>query len=196
MRNLPRMPGRLVLMIVALWAALAAPALAQVTLSFYGHEGNRIRGGFLYFPHAYVGFSGALEATGEPVDQMIGFTARDPGPQLMFMGGRGLLSEPDPVYKTEGILYLSVQISDETYHALQAEIALWREGPGSRYSLRRRNCIHFAAVMARIAGLDIPSTDTLSPNGFMKEMVELNPQPVQAAAEITASSGAEGATAH
>lgn len=165
---------RLIVLPLLVWAVLAAPALAQVTLSFHGHEGNRIRGGFLYFPHAYVRISGALEATGEPVEQSIGFTARDPGPQLLFMSGRGLLSEPDPVYEREGVHYLTVTISDETWRALEAEIESWRD---ARYHLNRRNCIHFVAAMARAAGLALPSTDTLSPNGFLKQLAEMNPQP-------------------
>lgn len=184
--------SRLTAAVLLAWAALSAPVLAQVTLSFHGHEGARIRGGFLYFPHAYVRFSGTLETTGEPVERAVGFTARDPGPQLLFMSGRGLLAEPDAVYLREGIEYLSLTISDETYHALQAEIETWRE---ARYNLRRRNCIHFAAVVAEGAGLAIPSTDTLSPNGFMQNLVAMNPhaapQPTPVVVEAAAPEAAE-----
>lgn len=172
-----RHPPRWKVLIAALvlgWAALAASAAAQVTITFLGHEGKRIRNGFLYFPHAYVQFSGTLEATGEPVDEAIGFIARDAGPQLLFMSGRGQLSEPDAVYEHEAIRYLSLTISDETYQALRDEIERWR---GVRYHLRSRNCIHFAAAMARITGLNLPSTETLSPNGFLQALVDLNSPP-------------------
>ena len=42
-----------------LLALTAAPALAEVTLTFYAHPGARVRGGELLFPHAYVHASGS-----------------------------------------------------------------------------------------------------------------------------------------
>jgi len=161
--------------ILALWLA-AVPAHAAVTVTFYGHEGLKVRGGFLYFPHAYVRLTGTLDETGEVVDQAYGFTALNPGPQLLFMSGRGVLAEPDARYVAEGIAYLSVEIEDATYHAIQARFAHWRSREGSTYNLNRRNCITFVADIARTAGLTTPSEDTLSPNGFLKELVVLNPQ--------------------
>ena len=162
--------------VVAFWLA-AVPASAAVTVTFYGHEGLKVRGAFLYFPHAYVRLTGTLDETGESVNQAYGFTARDPGPQLLFMSGRGVLAEPDARYIADGIAYLSVEIDDATYHAIQSRFAHWRSREGSTYNLHRRNCITFAADIARTAGLTTPSEDTLSPNGFLKELVVLNPMP-------------------
>lgn len=158
---------------VALSATLAA---AQVVVSFHGHAGTQVRGGFLYFPHAYVRFTGTVEATGQAVDQAWGFTAANPGPQLLFMSGAGVLSAPDARYVSEAINYASVTISDETWFAMHARLDDWRTGPGSRYNLNRRNCIHFVAEMARMAGLQTPRDDTRSPNGFLEQMVAMNPQ--------------------
>lgn len=156
--------------------ALVSPAvaLAQVTVSFHGHAGTQVRGGFLYFPHAYIRFSGTVEATGEPVDEAWGFTAASPGPQLLFVSGRGELSRPDDRYLSEAIDYAAIPISDETYQAMQARLDHWREGPGSRYSLNSRNCISFVAEMARMAGLQTPRENTLSPNGFLTDMAAMN----------------------
>ena len=165
--------------LIGLMLAALAPAIAaaQVVVSFHGHEGARVRGGFLYFPHAYVSFSGTVQATGERVDEAWGFTAASPGPQLLFVSGPGVLSPPDARYVSEAVDYMSVTISDETWFAMHARLDDWRTGPGSRYNLNRRNCISFVAEMARMAGLQTPREDTRSPNGFLKQMVALNPPP-------------------
>lgn len=162
------------LLVLVLAMVSPAMAFAQVTVSFHGHAGTQVRGGFLYFPHAYIRFSGTVEATGEPVDEAWGFTAAEPGPQLLFVSGKGELSRPDDRYLSEAIDYASVPISDETYRAMQARLDHWREGPGSRYNLNRRNCISFVAEMARMAGLQTPRENTLSPNGFLEDMVAMN----------------------
>lgn len=168
------MRRRLLVFIALLVTALPAVAFAQVTVSFHGHAGTQVRGGFLYFPHAYIRFSGTIEATGEPVDEAWGFTAASPGPQLLFASGAGVLLRPDERYLSEAIDYAAVPISDETWRAMHARLDHWREGPGSRYNLNRRNCISFVAEMARMAGLQTPRENTLSPNGFLEDMVAMN----------------------
>lgn len=163
--------------LLVLVLALVSPAMAaaQVTVSFHGHAGTQVRGGFLYFPHAYVRFTGTVEATGEPVDEAWGFTAASPGPQLLFVSGKGVLSRPDERYLDEAIDYAAVPVTDETYRAMRDRLDHWREGPGSTYNLNRRNCISFVAEMARMAGLQTPRENTLSPNGFLEDMVAMNP---------------------
>lgn len=170
------MMRRLAGLILALLFALVSPvvAFAQVVVSFHGHAGTQVRGGFLYFPHAYVRFTGTVEATGEPVDEAWGFTAANPGPQLLFTSGRGVLSRPDARYLEEAVDYAAVSITDETWRAMRARLDHWREGPGSTYNLNRRNCISFVAEMARMAGLKTPPENTLSPNGFLADMVAMN----------------------
>ena len=73
----------------------AGPASAEVVLTLYAHGGNQVRGGWLLFPHAYVTLRGTLDGTGEAVDRSAGFTARNPGPQLLFASGRGVVEAPD-----------------------------------------------------------------------------------------------------
>lgn len=179
------MMRRLASLILALLLALVSPvvAFAQVVVSFHGHAGTQVRGGFLYFPHAYVRFTGTIKATGEPVDEAWGFTAASPGPQLLFVSGRGVLSRPDERYLDEAIDYAAVPITDETYRGMRERLDHWRSGPGSTYNLNRRNCISFVAEMARMAGLQTPRENTLSPNGFLQDMVAMN-APLIAATEI------------
>lgn len=158
---------------LCLWLA-AGPVAAAVTVTFYGHEGAQVRGGWLYFPHAYLRLHGTLD-TGETVDRAVGFTARSPGPQLLLFSGPGILKEPEPAYLAEGVAYLSVEISDEAFHRITARIDWWGTPEGSRYNLNKRNCIAFVADVAQRLGLRTPSHETLSPNGFLKDMVAMNP---------------------
>lgn len=165
-----------VLLAVSLSVALAGtPAVAAVTATFYAHGGNQIRGGWLYFPHAYVTLSGTVEATGEIVDEAVGFTAKFPGPQLLLFSGPGVVERPDARYLSEGRPYLSLELSDPVYEAVMARIAHWRSPEGSTYSLQRRNCISFVADIARVAGLLTAAENTLSPNGFLTGTAALNP---------------------
>ena len=70
-----------------LLALIAGHAWAEVTVTFYAHPGARVRDGNLLFPHAYVHAEGTVDATGEAVDWSAGFTAKSPGPHLLFMRG-------------------------------------------------------------------------------------------------------------
>ncbi|MDI1282454.1 hypothetical protein [Brevundimonas sp.] len=152
-----------------------SPATAAVTVTFYAHSGNKIRGGWLLFPHAYVTLTGTVDATGEVVDEAVGFTAKFPGPQLLLFSGAGVVERPDALYLSEGRAYLTLRLSDAVYEAVMARIAHWSSPEGSTYSLWRRNCINFIADIARAAGLMTADEDTLSPNGFMTGTAALNP---------------------
>ena len=165
---------RLLLLTLA-FLSVAGPALAEVTLSFYAHPGARVRGGYLLFPHAYVQATGTLEATGEPVDWAAGFTARSPGPQLLFVSGRGVVATPEARYIGEGKGYLTVTVSDEVYTAIRARADWWNGPEGWTYDMRRRNCITFIADLIRMAGLATGREPSMSPGRFFEETAALNP---------------------
>ncbi len=162
------------LLTLMLGVAFGAPVQAQVTLSFHGHAGGTMRDGMVYFPHAYVRMQGRL-STGEPVDEAHGFTATNPGPWLLAFRGRGRLAQPDPRYVEESRAYGSVTLTDAAYAAVRERLEHWRTPAGSVYDLRRRNCITFVAEIARAAGLETPSEQTLSPNTFLDGLARLNP---------------------
>lgn len=155
---------------------IASPVWASVTVTFYAHPGARIRGGDLLFPHAYVHASGTLDETGEPVDWAGGFTARSPGPQLLFMSGRGVVAEPEPRYVSEGKPYLRLTVADEVYRQLRARAEWWNSREGWTYDLRRRNCISFVADLARVAGLQTAAEPSMKPGSFLQATADLNPQ--------------------
>lgn len=159
-----------------LLALIAGPALAEVVLTFYAHPGARVRDGYLLFPHAYVHATGSLEETGETVDWAAGFTARSPGPQLLFARGAGVVAYPDARYVGEGKPYLRLTVSDAAYRAVRARSDWWAGPEGSVYDLRRRNCISFVADLARVAGLVTADEPSMKPGTFLEATAALNPQ--------------------
>jgi hypothetical protein len=158
-----------------LLALTAGQAWAEVTLTFYAHPGARVRDGYLLFPHAYVQATGSLDDTGDPVDWAAGFTARSPGPQLLFARGAGVVAYPDARYVGEGRPYLRLTVSDAAYRAVRARADWWAGPEGSVYDLRRRNCISFVADLARVAGLRTAAEPSMKPGTFLEAMAALNP---------------------
>ena len=159
-----------------LLALVAGQAWAEVTVTFYAHPGARVRDGYLLFPHAYVHAEGTVDATGEAVDWSAGFTARSPGPHLLFMRGGGVVEEPDARYVDEGQPFLELTVDDATWYALKARAEWWHSPEGSVYDLRRRNCITFIADLARVVGLQTAPEPSMKPGTFLEATAALNPQ--------------------
>ena len=153
----------------------AGHAWAEVTVTFYAHPGARVRDGNLLFPHAYVHATGTLDDTGEAVDWAAGFTARNPGPQLLLARGVGEVQEPDARYVNEGRAFLRLAVTDATYRAIRARADWWNGPEGSVYDLRRRNCITFIADLARLAGLQTAREPSMKPGTFLEATAALNP---------------------
>lgn len=159
-----------------LLALLAGQAWAEVTVTFYAHPGARIRGGDLLFPHAYVHAEGTVDATGETVDWAAGFTAKSPGPQLLFTRGDGVVASPDARYVDEGRPFLTLTVDDAAWYALKARAEWWNSPEGSIYDLRRRNCITFIADLARLLGLRTAREPSMKPGSFLEATAALNPE--------------------
>lgn len=177
-----------------LLALLAGQAWAEVTVTFYAHPGARIRGAELLFPHAYVHAEGTVEATGEPVDWAAGFTAKSPGPQLLFVRGEGVVASPDARYVDEGRPFLTLTLDDATWYALRARAEWWNSPEGSVYDLRRRNCITFIADLARVAGLRTAPEPSMKPGSFLEATAALNPEAAWREAPLVIAPAAEPAT--
>lgn len=156
-------------------ALCAGSAWAEVTLAFYAHPGARIRGGNLLFPHAYVHATGTLDDTGDAVDWAAGYTAKNPGPQLLLARGVGEVTHPEERYIHEGQAHLRVVVSDAVYRAVRERAEWWNGPDGSVYDLRRRNCISFVADLARLAGLTTAQEPSMRPGTFLEATAALNP---------------------
>src|SRR5690606_8275063 len=114
----------------------------------------------------YVQATGTLDDTGEAVDWAAGFTARHPGPQLLFMRDTGVVLQPDPRYVDEGTPYLSLTVDDAVYRAMRARADWWNGPDGRVYDLRRRNCISFVADLARVVGLRTAEEPSMKPGSY------------------------------
>ncbi|WP_298744724.1 hypothetical protein [uncultured Brevundimonas sp.] len=158
-----------------LLALIAGQAWAEVTVTFYAHPGARIRGGELLFPHAYVHAQGTDDETGEAVDWSAGFTARSPGPHLLFARGGGVVTAPDARYVDEGRPFLRLSLDAAAWRALKGRAEWWNTPEGSVYDLRRRNCITFVADLARVAGLRTAPEPSMKPGTFLEATAALNP---------------------
>jgi hypothetical protein len=158
-----------------LLALVAGQAWAAVTLTFYAHPGSRVRNGELLFPHAYVHATGTLDDTGEAVDWSAGYTAKNPGPQLLFARGVGEVRNPDARYVSEGKPYLRLTLTDAAYREIRARADWWNSPEGRVYDLRQRNCISFVADLARLAGLQTAAEPSMKPGTFLEATAVLNP---------------------
>jgi hypothetical protein len=156
-------------------ALLAVPALAQVTVHFHSFNGSLPFG---RFPHTFVVFAGTLDATGERIDENFGFSAVS----VMEAAGGGparheIVTEvPRQIARTNR--HFSISLSDASYHLMRAEVEAWRSHPGRFYELDRRNCVHFVARLAQLAGLtvDVPQDLVRRPKAWLNLITRLNPQ--------------------
>ena len=163
---------RLILLsLMLLCTGLAAPARAEVVVSFYSHDfGDR-------FPHAFIVMKGKLDATGEAVDANYGFTAVSVSPAILLGAVKGEVQTSKPDYIAKSDRQFDVTVDDTTYARLMAKIAEWRDRKQPSYSLNKRNCVHFVMELAEVAGLRVnrDSKNFKKPKSFLREVKELNP---------------------
>lgn len=165
----------LAVLAAAALALLAVPALAQVTVSFHSFNGSVLIG---RYPHTFIVFQGTLDATGQRIDENFGFSALS---VMEAMGGSParheiVVEEQRQIARTNR--HFSVPLSDATYRTMRAEVEAWRNQPGRYYELDRRNCVHFVARLAQLAGLraDVPQNLVRRPKAWLNYVTRMNPQ--------------------
>lgn len=159
---------RLLLAVGAL--AFAAPAAAEVRITFYSHAWNA--GGDGMYPHAFIRATGQPAWADAPIDETYGFTAGQT--PAVFLKARGRVQPADAGYVARSTPHFWIEISDDEYRALRERIDFWTRPPGSDYNLYRRNCIVFVADLAQHLGLSVGDITTLKPEVFLSEMSRLN----------------------
>lgn len=162
----------ILLSLMMLCAGLAAPARAEVIVSFYSHDfGDR-------FPHAFIVLKGKVDATGEMVDVNYGFTATSVSPAILFGAVKGEVQTSKPDYVAKSDRQFDVTVDDATYARLMAKVAEWRDRKQPSYSLNKFNCVHFVMELAEVAGLKVNRKSKLfkKPKSFLIEVKGLNPQ--------------------
>lgn len=130
------------------------PANAAVTITFWSHElGDD-------FPHTFFTLRGTIDGNGMPVDANYGFTAKAVTPAILFGAVAGRLDIADPRYIETSDAQFSMILTDQQYADILQLVSAWDEKTGNnRYSLNRRNCVHFIKEAARrlgLTGLDQP----------------------------------------
>lgn len=167
---------RLLRLLAALLAlATATVASAEVRVTFHSFNGSMPFG---RFPHAFVSFEGTLDATGQPVRENFGWSAKNISPAILNGPVYGMILIEKDKWLTKTNRHFTVPLTDAQYHALRAEVEAFRTAPGKHYSLETRNCIHFVGRMAEIIGLKVeyPSNMMRRPREWLNRIGELNPQ--------------------
>lgn len=161
--------------IAAIALAWSPGALAQVLLSFQSFNGSVLVG---RYPHTFIVLEGTLEATGEPVNENYGFTAKRVTPAIL----NGPVEHDVTVEKSKYIKstnrHFTIPISDAQYWRIRQEVDAWRTAPGKYYDLDTRNCIHFVGRMAELVGLKVeyPKGMLRRPKAWLNHVTALNPQ--------------------
>ena len=152
-----------------LWLALAMPASAAVTITFWSHElGNS-------FPHAFFTLRGTPDAGGPPVDANYAFTPKAITPAMLFGTIPGRLDIAKPGYIRGSDAQFSLTITDTHYAAILALVRQWGD-PATRYDLKTRNCVHFTKEAARLLGLTGIDQPKLmkKPRSYLKAVARAN----------------------
>lgn len=165
-------PVFLIALIIAALTA-AAPASAQVQLSFHSFNGSMLGG---RYPHTFIVMEGTLEADGTPVNENYGYTSVRVTPAILSGNVAGTIHVEKPKYITTTNRHFTVPISDAQYRAIVEEVRSWRDA-GKVYNLDTRNCIHFVAKIAELAGLraEVPRSLTRKPRAWLNLIGRLNP---------------------
>ncbi len=163
---------RLFSMLLALLSASAA--MAQVRVTFHSFNGSMPFG---RFPHAFVAFDGTLEATGQPVKENFGWSAKTISPAILSGPVHGVILVEKDKWLTRTNRHFTIAITDAQYRLLRGEVEAFRTHPGKYYSLDDRNCIHFVGRMAQLLGLkvDYPPGMMRKPREWLNHIGDLNP---------------------
>lgn len=151
------------------------PVLAAVTMSFHSFNGSVIGG---RYPHTFIVLQGTLDASGAPVNENYGFTARRVSPAILRGPVEHMVMIEKEKYVRSTNRHFTVTLTDAQYRSVVAEVARWRDAPGKYYNLETRNCIHFVGRMAQIARLtvDYPKDMLRRPKKWLNHITTLNPQ--------------------
>jgi hypothetical protein len=147
---------RLLVSTFCLLLALAAPAAAAVTITFYSHKLRMIDSAGTDFPHGFVLLSGTTDA-GEQVDTNLGFSARSIFINILWEKVEGRFDEvPLPPGYVEGARrHFAFPLSDAQYRAVMAVVETWRNAKQPSYDIDTHNCVIFVKEIAIAAGLAV-----------------------------------------
>ncbi len=167
----------LTLLLAPLLALAPLPAAARVLMQFHSFNGSYLIG---RYPHAFVSLDGTLDGTGQKIHENYGYST-SAGALTVVAGGLhpGVIQVEKEKYVRSTNVHFTVTLSDAQYHAIVAEVAAWKDGPGvKRYSLDHNNCLHFVAKLAEMVGINAPVPQNMvrRPKLWLNWVGKQNPQ--------------------
>lgn len=180
---------RFLLLLLASWLAIASCPAAAVTITFWSHDQDQ------EFPHAFFALKGTPDAGGAELDENHGFTAKAVTPAILLGSVAGEVQSAKHGYMKRSDAQFSIVLTDPQLAAVQALVAEWRVK--TKYSLNKRNCVHFVAEALRRSGLIVPELPRLmkKPKSFLVAVGRANQGRVtQIGRSGTAYFAAQGAT--
>jgi hypothetical protein len=168
---------RLIAALLALiFVAVAAPARAAITITFYSHDMEMFRGLTTYYPHGFVLLSGT-DAKGEAVSGNYGFSATTFMPNVLWQPVKGALDEALPDgYLGRSTRHFSLTLSEAQYRAVLEVVETWRSWPQPSYDIDTHNCVHFVEEIAKASGLAVGDVSkfTREPKEFLQDVARRN----------------------
>lgn len=164
--------NRLSRIFILLLCAFSAPnAHADVKMTFYSQQFGD------YFPHAFFTLKGNLDGNGQAINSAHGFTAVNTGPGILMGSVKGHVKAPSAKYISKSQPHFTVNLSDEQYRKVMAEVNRWKSIPQKSYNLGKRNCVHFVMEAAAKTGLTVNRKTKFKkkPRSFLNELMSLNP---------------------
>lgn len=174
-RLFPRILLRVLAPVLTLFAlAWSGTAMAAVEIHFHSFNGSV----FGRYPHTFIVLDGTLEADGSVIKENYGFSAVSSTAAILSGWTSHMVYVEKDNYVRKTNRHFSIQLSDEQYFRIVAEMRAWKDEPGKRYSLDERNCIHFVGQMASILGLKVeyPKNMLRRPKKWLNHLTSLNPQ--------------------
>ena len=157
---------RLLFSLLLLFAA--APARADIEVSFYSHEAG------VELPHAFFNIDGTVR--GKPVKGSWGFTPRSITPAILWGAVPGRIDRTDAPFISKSQRHFAVRVPEDRYDQFMALIQRYDTKPGSTYYMNTRNCVHFVSEALQIAGLKVVADPKLMkrPTAFLRSVMATN----------------------
>ena len=119
---------RFAFLLSLLLALLPLPAAAKVVMSFHSFNGSYLIG---RYPHAFLALDGTLDADGRKVHENFGYSTSASALSVVAGGlHSGVIQVEKEKYLRSTNTHFTVTLSDAQYHAIVAEVAAWKDGPG------------------------------------------------------------------
>lgn len=154
--------------LIGLLLFAAAPARADIEVSFWSHELG------IELPHAFFNVAGTVR--GKPVKGSYGYTPKSITPAILWGPVPGRIDYTDAAFISKSHQHFVVRVPENKYDQFMALVQKYGTKPGSLYYMNTHNCVHFVAEAAQIAGLKVVIDQKLmkKPTLFLRSVAAAN----------------------